>query len=707
MAKKTSISQCMIVKDEEKNIRQALSWAKSIVQEQIVVDTGSTDNTVEIARSMGAKIFHFEWCDDFSAAKNFAVERASGDWIVFLDADEYCTPEDTKKIPEIIREMEKQFPGDQMPDVIRATWAQLNDEGNVFSVSEQDRIFRNRGDIRFQNPIHEILVSNQGKKLRWLDVTELLSIMHTGYLRSVISEKGKRNVPILRRIVQNNPDDYDSLGYLSESLLAQGEDEEALQAAEKVLEEGFYKAQEPRINAALMTWYTAASSGNTGNPVQYKEKAYRFYKCYCEAGYSFPDIEFGMGCYLMKIGETQAVIPFFETALQKLEQYKGVNDLKMAGSLNHIYSHLAMFYSESGNAQKAVYYSTLSLRIERFQEAPLSCLLELLKKDRNTTAEAAYVFLGKIYELASQKDRLFILKQAVKTGYQELKEFIRSQMPRDELEALDSAARNPWILDTEELKKKYPQIPVRNRTDRNFLYLIGELEYREAGELNQNSLIGEPAKGLKENRTDILELYERLSDYRSRQCLYGLLETWIHRENRILSLAKENGLEFWDMDIISTAENMVCADIGKHTAESLNGFIYTYEDSYQKIFCIPENQKDDLTAERESALRKTLSQYRDISLIVTELDRLRLDEVIGEPLDLIRIDVSTSLVPLLERSEEHIRKERPKLAICLDSDCNNIWRVPRLLKEWNPEYKFYLRYYGSKALSDRIILFAV
>ena len=91
MAKEISISQCMIVKNEEKNIRRALSWAKEIVQEQVVVDTGSTDRTVEIAESMGAKIFYFEWCDDFSAAKNYAIEQAAGDWIAFLDADEYFT----------------------------------------------------------------------------------------------------------------------------------------------------------------------------------------------------------------------------------------------------------------------------------------------------------------------------------------------------------------------------------------------------------------------------------------------------------------------------------------------------------------------------------------------------------------------------------------------------------------------------------------
>ena len=82
------LSQCMIVKNEEKNIERALSWGKDIVYEQIVVDTGSTDRTVELARAMGAKVYDFEWIDDFAAAKNYAISKASGEWIAFLDADE-------------------------------------------------------------------------------------------------------------------------------------------------------------------------------------------------------------------------------------------------------------------------------------------------------------------------------------------------------------------------------------------------------------------------------------------------------------------------------------------------------------------------------------------------------------------------------------------------------------------------------------------
>lgn len=702
MAKEISISQCMIVKNEEKNIRRALSWGKNIVQEQIVVDTGSTDKTVEIAENMGAKIFHFKWCDDFSAAKNYAIERASGDWIAFLDADEYLNPEDAGNLPGIIRTAEMKFSQNGRPDVIRATWAQLNDEGKVFAVSEQDRIFRNSKDIRYRKSIHEVLTAKD-RDLQLVDATETLSIMHTGYLRSVIVEKGKRNVPLLKKIVQNNPDDYDSWAYLAEAFSAEDNYTEALRTAEKVLEEGLYKAEVPQINTALMTWFTAASSGKAGNPEQYRETAYALYERYCKAGFSYPDIEFGMGCYLQKTGDTKAVIHFFEIALQKLEQYKGVNALKMAGHLNHIYAYLAMYYSERQNAQRAVYYCTLSLRVDKYQDLPFSCLLKLLKNDKNTTAEQAYVFLGKIYELSSSKDCLFILKQAIKTGYQELKDFIRSQMPVSEIEKLDAATEIPWITDTEELKKRYPQIPVMNRTDRNFLSLIGELEYREISELCKNSLVKEIAENLKKNREDIRNLYEWLSDYRSKHCLYGILETWMHRENRIMFLIKDNGLEFWDMDILPSMKGMVCANIGANLVETLNGFLYIYEETYQKIFCFSGASAKGSSSEAKNAFAK----YNNIFFETAILTELRLDETIKEPLDFIRIDVSTALFPLLEGSRTHIINNHPKLAICLDSDCRGLWEIPKLLKKWNKEYHFYLRYYGSKAVPDRIVLFAV
>ena len=153
-AGKIKISQCMIVKNEEQDIRRALSWGKGIVSEQIVVDTGSTDNTVQIAEEMGAKVFHFEWCDDFSAAKNYAIEQASGDWIAFLDADEYFSEQDARQIPGLLKKIENASLKSGRIHLVRTALVDLNDDGEIFSVGQQDRIFRNMKGLRYKNRVH-------------------------------------------------------------------------------------------------------------------------------------------------------------------------------------------------------------------------------------------------------------------------------------------------------------------------------------------------------------------------------------------------------------------------------------------------------------------------------------------------------------------------------------------------------------------------
>ena len=92
------ISACVIAKNEERNLPRWLASMRVFVDEMIVVDTGSTDATVEIARAGGAEVYHFDWINDFAAAKNFALDRASGDWVVFTDADEYFTDETASRV---------------------------------------------------------------------------------------------------------------------------------------------------------------------------------------------------------------------------------------------------------------------------------------------------------------------------------------------------------------------------------------------------------------------------------------------------------------------------------------------------------------------------------------------------------------------------------------------------------------------------------
>src|SRR5690554_4051082 len=85
---KPTLTVCIIARDEEDNIKRALASVRPYASEILVVDTGSTDNTATVAAAMGATVLQFQWINDFSAARNFALDHAAGEWVLMLDADE-------------------------------------------------------------------------------------------------------------------------------------------------------------------------------------------------------------------------------------------------------------------------------------------------------------------------------------------------------------------------------------------------------------------------------------------------------------------------------------------------------------------------------------------------------------------------------------------------------------------------------------------
>ena len=211
------LSQCMIVKNEESNIERALRWGKGVVWEQIVVDTGSTDRTVELAEKMGAKVFYFEWQDDFSAAKNFAISKASGDWIAFLDADEYFPLEETKKLIPLLERFDK-----KEYYAVMTSWLQVREDESIFAGGSQARLFKKTEGLAYRYRIHEELsYRGEGILPYTADATDLLAIYHTGYAGSDVynKEKGERNIRLLLMELKEHPDNYHLMGYLGDSYL--------------------------------------------------------------------------------------------------------------------------------------------------------------------------------------------------------------------------------------------------------------------------------------------------------------------------------------------------------------------------------------------------------------------------------------------------------------------------------------------------------
>ncbi|HCC34266.1 MAG TPA: glycosyl transferase family 2, partial [Ruminococcaceae bacterium] len=145
-------SACWIVKNEAENIKKSIMSVKACCDEMIVVDTGSNDDTVKIAKECGARVEHFKWISDFSAAKNYALSLAKGDYVIFLDGDEYFDPPLTKKSG---REFYKTFKESRADTLRIPRYEMEKEDGSIKGIQAFDRILR-RKTVHFENKVHEI-----------------------------------------------------------------------------------------------------------------------------------------------------------------------------------------------------------------------------------------------------------------------------------------------------------------------------------------------------------------------------------------------------------------------------------------------------------------------------------------------------------------------------------------------------------------------
>lgn len=144
----------MIVKNEEDVLGRALNCVQSFADEIIVVDTGSTDKTKEIATELGAKVYDYAWCDDFSKARNFSFSKASGDYIMWLDADD-CIPEDEQ---QKICDLKNRLSENYAPNVIMCYYVASTDaNGAPAFYYFRERIIKNHIGLSWSEPVHECI----------------------------------------------------------------------------------------------------------------------------------------------------------------------------------------------------------------------------------------------------------------------------------------------------------------------------------------------------------------------------------------------------------------------------------------------------------------------------------------------------------------------------------------------------------------------
>lgn len=230
------LSVCLITKNEEKNLEQCLSSVKPVADEIIVVDTGSTDKTLEIAQKFTDKIYSFEWVDDFSAARNFALDKAQGEFILSIDADEFLLNHNL--LIETLKNA-KNTTGGWLVNVISE---HLNRYGQLEKMhSLLLRLFRNHPEIRFYGEIHEQVINNI-LKLNLKIENSPITFIHTGYNLDENSKQQKhlRNLRLIQKSLENNPDNLYLLNHLAKTYMALENKNEAI----KYLTEVIYKSQD-------------------------------------------------------------------------------------------------------------------------------------------------------------------------------------------------------------------------------------------------------------------------------------------------------------------------------------------------------------------------------------------------------------------------------------------------------------------------------
>ena len=197
-----NLSLCLIAKNEEANLHRVLSSFESIADEIILTDTGSTDDTVMLAQKLGAKVSFFDWCDDFSAARNYCFSQARGDWIFWIDADEELLPESVEMLRNCLSQnnvfaylvLRQDLTNLSRPDLYTEMW--------------QERLFRNNKNIhhvgRCHSQFHPSLPELAAQQDQVVKASEII-IRHYGYAGSTRIEKLKRGLKLLELELQERP----------------------------------------------------------------------------------------------------------------------------------------------------------------------------------------------------------------------------------------------------------------------------------------------------------------------------------------------------------------------------------------------------------------------------------------------------------------------------------------------------------------------
>lgn len=337
-----SLSICMIVKNEEDVLSRCLECAKKIADEIIIVDTGSTDNTKEIAKKYTDKVYYFKWCDDFSKARNFSFSKATKDYIMWLDADDIILEEDITKLIELKKELSlKKL---QSIDMVMLKYNMLNNENSTPSLSYyRERIFKREHNYKWISPIHEVIPPDGNYIYKDIAITH----------KKMHPSDPKRNITIFEKMIKRGDKlDARQKFYYARELFYQKEYKKSLEYYEKFLtdKEAWI---ENIISACIDICTIYEILNNSEKSIIYLLKTFE---------YDFPRAEVccKLGEYFIKKERYDIAIYWYKEALSKKPNYEsgGFLIIDCYSFIPHI--QLCICYDKIKDYQTANYYNELA-----------------------------------------------------------------------------------------------------------------------------------------------------------------------------------------------------------------------------------------------------------------------------------------------------------------------------------------------------------
>ncbi|WP_067850375.1 glycosyltransferase family 2 protein [Alicyclobacillus mali (ex Roth et al. 2021)] len=301
------LSACMIVKDEAHVIKRCLESLRDVADEVVIVDTGSTDATREIAESFGAKVYEFVWTGDFSAARNMALEHACGDYVLVIDADEFLPKDDGLRLRQAVERGEADAFTVDIINYLGSVRRFIRSPG-VRVVRVFRRGFRYRGIIHEQI-LHDLVEA--GAHIEMLDV----ELHHLGYLEEFIKLKNKseRNIQLLEKELADHPEDLFHVTNLMAEYGRLGRNNDIVRIGEPMVEkvrpEHFARQSHLilRLYRMLMTAY-----GELGEMNKLQEFGTRAMRIFPNAA----DLPYTLGVYALKHRRLRQARAAFEQALE-------------------------------------------------------------------------------------------------------------------------------------------------------------------------------------------------------------------------------------------------------------------------------------------------------------------------------------------------------------------------------------------------------